>query len=112
LYEIEVVGEERLTSEVVTIAVEKQTRFVCIGALPPNGLVKSRYLCKRLRGVSPKPKIVVGRWRSTEDEDEIRNSLISDGGDQVDTNNHSCARLEAASGFKPLHRSKKPKNTK
>jgi hypothetical protein len=56
LYEIEVVGEERLTSEVVTIAVEKQTRFVCIGALPPNGLVKSRYLCKRLRGVSPKPK--------------------------------------------------------
>jgi hypothetical protein len=59
LYEIEVVGEERLTSEVVKMAVEKQTRLVCIGALPPNGLVKSRYLCKRLRGVSPKPKIVV-----------------------------------------------------
>jgi hypothetical protein len=94
------------------MAVEKQTRLVCIGALPPNGLVKSRYLCKRLRGVSPSPKSWWKKRGSTEDEDEIRNSLISDGADQVNTNNHSCARLEAASGFEPLHRSTKPKNTK
>jgi predicted PurR-regulated permease PerM len=83
LYELEIVGEEKLTSEVVVMTVEKKTGLVCIGALPPDGLVQSRHLCKRLRGVSPKPKILVGRWGSTEDKDEIRNLLFSEGADQV-----------------------------
>jgi hypothetical protein len=97
LYEIEIVGEEKLTSEVVAMTVEKKTGLVCIGALPRNGLVQSRYLCKRLRGVSPKPKILVGRCGSTEDKDEIRNLLFSEGADQV-----AISLLEARDQIKNL----------
>ena len=50
-YEIEVIGDEKLTSEVVAEAGEKQTGLVCIAAVQPGGLTHTRYLCKRLRAV-------------------------------------------------------------
>lgn len=37
-YEIEVIGDEKLTSEVVAEAGEKQTGLVCIAAVQPGGL--------------------------------------------------------------------------
>jgi predicted PurR-regulated permease PerM len=83
LYEIEVVGVEKLTSEVVAMAVEKKTALVCIGALSATGVAKSRHLCKRLHGALPKPKIVIGSWGSKDDTGEIRNSLLSQGADRV-----------------------------
>jgi hypothetical protein len=57
--------------------------LVCIAALPPGGLAQARYLCKRLRAVSPGLKIVVGRWTFTGELDETRDSLRSAGADQV-----------------------------
>ena len=83
LYEIEVVGVEKLTSEVVAMAVEKKPELVCIGALSAGGVAKSRHLCKRLRGALPKPKIVIGSWGSIDDTGEIRNYLLSQGADRV-----------------------------
>jgi predicted PurR-regulated permease PerM len=83
LYDMEVVGEDKLTAEVVAMAVEKKPGLVCIGALSPGGMAQSRHLCKRLRAVWPKSKIVVGRWGSKDDIDEIRKSLLSEGADRV-----------------------------
>ena len=82
-YEVEIVDEETLTSEVAALGAGKKTGLVCIGALPPDGLAETRHLCKRLAGISPKPKIVVGRWGSAENTDEIRNLLLVDGAQQV-----------------------------
>ena len=62
-YEIEVIGDEKLTSEVVAEAGEKQTGLVCIAAVQPGGLTHTRYLCKRLRAQFPDLKIVVGRFQ-------------------------------------------------
>ena len=39
-YEIEVIGDEKLTSEVVAEAGEKQTGLVCIAAVQPGGLTR------------------------------------------------------------------------
>jgi hypothetical protein len=83
LYEIEVVGVEQLTSEVVAIAVEKKIGLVCIGALSAGAVAKSRHLCKRLRDALPKLKIVIGSWGSKDDTGEIRNSLLSQGAERV-----------------------------
>jgi predicted PurR-regulated permease PerM len=84
-YEIDVIAEEKLTSEVVAVAGEKKTGLVCIGALPPGGLTQVRYLCKRLRAQFPDLKIVVGRWGFRGELEEIRKSLLSAGADQVST---------------------------
>ena len=45
--------------------------------MPPGGLAQARYLCKRLRAGVPDIRIVVGRWSSPEDADEIRAALIA-----------------------------------
>jgi predicted PurR-regulated permease PerM len=83
LYEVDIVSQEKLTSEVVAMAAEKKTGLVCIGSLPPDGLGETRHLCKRLARISPKPKIVVGRWGSKEDKADITNLLLTDGAGQV-----------------------------
>lgn len=41
---------------------EHRSDLVCISALPPSGLVQSRYLAKRLRARFPQLEIVVGLW--------------------------------------------------
>ena len=48
-YQIEVMADERLASEVIAEAGEKETGLVCIAAVQPGGLAHTRYLCKRLR---------------------------------------------------------------
>jgi hypothetical protein len=49
-------------AQVVSSVGAKEPAVVCIGALPPGGLARTRYLCKRLRTRLPEAKIVVGRW--------------------------------------------------
>ena len=85
-YEIEVMGEEKLASEVVAEAGEKQTAMVCIAAVQPGGLAHTRYLSKRLRAQFPNLKIIVGLWGFRGELDAItRDTLISAGADQVGT---------------------------
>jgi hypothetical protein len=84
-YEIEVIGDEKLTSEVVAEAGEKQTGLVCIAAVQPGGLTHTRYLCKRLRAQFPDLKIVVGLWGFKGELGPTRDSLLSAGADQVAT---------------------------
>ena len=84
-YEIEVIGDEKLTSEVVAEAGEKQAGLVFIAAVQPGGLAHTRYLCKRLRAQFSDLKIVVGLWGFRGELETTRKSLLSAGADEVGT---------------------------
>jgi hypothetical protein len=84
-FEIEVISDEKLASEVVAEADEKQTGLVCIAAVQPGGLTHTRYLCKRLRTHFSHLKIVVGLWGFTGELEATRKSMLSAGADQVGT---------------------------
>jgi len=81
-YEVEIISNAVLTSEVVALIGEKSPAMICIAAIIPGGLAQARYLCKRLRARFPNLKIVVGRW-GTETEDS--NSIVLAGADKVGT---------------------------
>jgi len=81
-YEVEIMSDETLTSEVVSLVGEKNPAMICIAAVPPGGLAQTRYLCKRLRARFPNLKIAVGRW-GTGSEDS--NSILLAGADKVGT---------------------------
>ena len=83
-YEIEVLPDEALTSEVVDQVAEKCPALICIVSLPPGGLAQTRYLCKRLRIRFPDTKIIVGRLGTqTANHQEV---LLAAGADKVATN--------------------------
>jgi predicted PurR-regulated permease PerM len=65
-YEVEVLSASILVSEMTAAVAEKKPQLVCISALPPGGLVQACHLCKRLRVLFPRIKIVVGRWVARE----------------------------------------------
>jgi predicted PurR-regulated permease PerM len=80
-YEMELVAEETLTSEVVALIAEKSPALICIASLPPGGLTQTRYFCKRLRARFPNLKILVARWGTASgDNNKI---LLSAGADKV-----------------------------
>lgn len=84
-WEVEVLSSEVLSAELVALATEKEPAVVCIGALPPGGLVHTRYLCKRLRARLPNAKIVVGRWGLKGNVEQNQDELREAGADQVET---------------------------
>jgi predicted PurR-regulated permease PerM len=82
-YEMEVLADESLTSEVVDEVAEKRPGLICIVSLPPGGLAQTRYLCKRLRVRFPDTKILVGRL-GTQNANH-RDALLDAGADKVAT---------------------------
>src|SRR5262245_33136588 len=80
-YELTIMGDETLTSEVIDQIAEQNPAVVCIASLPPGGLAQTRYLCKRLRKRFPDLKIIVGRWGKGNEHDG--NSLVAAGADHV-----------------------------
>jgi predicted PurR-regulated permease PerM len=82
-YEIELMSDETLTSDVVSLVGEKSPALICIATLPPGGLTQTRYLCKRLRARFPHLKIVVGRWGTGSENSS--NILLAAGADKVGT---------------------------
>ena len=82
-YELIVLPEERLASEVIDHIAEKGPALVCISSLPPGGLAQTRYICKRIRGRFPHLRIIVGRWGSQNENNG--DSLLAAGADKVGT---------------------------
>jgi hypothetical protein len=82
-YEIDVAGTAALASEILARVEAEQPLAVCIAALPPGGLARTRLLCKRLRSRFPKLKILVGRWGLAGNIDANRTQLIASGADDV-----------------------------
>jgi predicted PurR-regulated permease PerM len=87
-WDMEVLSTEMLSAELVGAAGEKAPAVVCIGALPPGGLARTRYLCKRLRTRLPNVKIVVGRWGLKDGVEQNQEQLLEAGADQVETTLH------------------------
>ena len=54
---------------------EYRPDIVCISALPPSGLLHSRYLAKRLRARFPQLEIVIGLWGSEMTSEQALGSL-------------------------------------
>ena len=57
---------------------------MCLAVLPPAGLSRTRYLCKRLRARWPDLRILVGRW-TAESGEENAEVLLAAGADAVHT---------------------------
>ncbi len=84
-WDMEVLSTEMLSAELVRAVGEKAPAVLCIGALPPGGLARTRYLCKRLRARLPNAKIVVGRWGLTDGVEQNQEQLLEAGADKVET---------------------------
>ena len=61
-WDVELLSWDTVSAEAVALAGKRDPGVVCIGALPPGGLARTRFICKRLRSQLPNAKIVVGRW--------------------------------------------------
>jgi hypothetical protein len=82
---VEVTGVDTMTADLVTQVAEQAPALVCIGALPPGGLARTRYLCKKLRARFAEVKIVVGRWGLMDGAETNREQLEDAGADLVAT---------------------------
>jgi predicted PurR-regulated permease PerM len=83
--ELEIVGPETLSSELLAMVKEKEPAAICIAAVPPGGLQQARYLCKRLRKRFPRLQIMVGRWGLQGGLENQRRSLRDAGANQIRT---------------------------
>jgi predicted PurR-regulated permease PerM len=83
--ELEIVGPEVLSSELLVMIKEREPAAVCIAALPPGGLQHARYLCKRLRKCFPRLQIMVGRWGLRGGAERQRKALTHAGANLVKT---------------------------
>ena len=61
-YPIEVVSTRMVTAEIAEWVKQEKPAVVCVASVPPGGLTRVRYLCKRLRAQFPKLPLVVGCW--------------------------------------------------
>jgi predicted PurR-regulated permease PerM len=61
-FTIEIASPNLLGSEIVALIEAQRPVAVCLGALPPGGRARTRYLCKRLRARFPDLRILAGRW--------------------------------------------------
>jgi predicted PurR-regulated permease PerM len=79
---VEVMSTANLSAELVARARE-QGMVVCITSLPPGGIARTRYLCKRLKAEVPGVKVVVVRWGPADDWERVRTQLREAGADVV-----------------------------
>jgi predicted PurR-regulated permease PerM len=79
-YEVVVMSDAVLASEVVALIGDKNPAMLLIVTVSPGGLAQTRYLCKRLRARCPNLKIAVGRWGMG---NEDRESILLAGADRV-----------------------------
>jgi predicted PurR-regulated permease PerM len=82
-WQMELLSNDMLVSQMVSLAEEKKPAIFCIASLPPGGMAHTRYLCKRLRSQLPDLKIVVGRWGQKGSVEETEKLLREIGADLV-----------------------------
>jgi predicted PurR-regulated permease PerM len=83
--QLKAISAQMLAAEIVSMISSENPPLVVIAAVPPGGLVQTRYLCKRLRSHFPDLKILVGRWGEQEATEHARARLRSAGADFVAT---------------------------
>ncbi len=81
-YKMTLASSAKLSAEVVSMVAEQKPSVVCIASLPPGGVARASYLCKRLRAKLPALQILVGRW-GQEDLNQARQRLQAAGANDV-----------------------------
>jgi hypothetical protein len=84
-HQMEIVSAAALAGETMARLQEAPPAVFVISALPPGGLARAGYLCKRVRAHCPSAKILAGRWGVTEEIANLRERLRSAGADAVAT---------------------------
>jgi len=84
-WDVELLSWDMVSAEPVKLAAKRAPEVVCIGALPPGGLARARFLCRRFRSQFPAAKILVGRWGLQTTGEQNRECLREAGADQVGT---------------------------
>jgi predicted PurR-regulated permease PerM len=110
-YSLEVVSAKKLTAEVLTYLEQANPTLVVIGLLPPGGLARARYLCKRIRQQAPNLKILIGRWGESTKNERLETRLLGAGADQVGWTLHESVAqivplLQVAANAAPAEPSK------
>jgi predicted PurR-regulated permease PerM len=82
---VEVVSSKSLIAEVLEKVGEACPGVVVIASVPPGGLARTRYVCKRLKAQCAGVKIVVGRWGSQDSIEQMKTRLKGSGADHVGT---------------------------
>jgi predicted PurR-regulated permease PerM len=84
-YDVVLSSAALLASEVIALVSETRPALVCIAAVPPGGVARTRWLCLRLRARIPELKILVGRWGATGNVEKVRAQLLEAGADDFAT---------------------------
>ncbi|HET7006712.1 MAG TPA: AI-2E family transporter [Candidatus Binatia bacterium] len=79
--DIEVLGDEALTAEILARIAEKKPPMLCVASIAPDGLRRIRALCKRVRMRFPEIKISIARLGSSDPANS--DSLMSAGADKI-----------------------------
>ena len=85
-YACEILSNLVLASEIIARVAERAPAAVVIAVLPPGGLARSRYLCKRLRAAFPQLKIIVLCWHPGVDQRPEIQIFLAAGADAVSVN--------------------------
>jgi predicted PurR-regulated permease PerM len=72
-----------MVSEMLDEVAAAGSRIVCISAVPPEAMARTRYLCKRLKTRLPQVKVIVGFWDPQVDLTRVRARLLAAGADHV-----------------------------
>ena len=84
-WEVEVVADEMLASELVARVGATNPAALVIGSLPPGGLSHTRYLVARVRAKFPDLKVVIGRWGRNEEFPDEATKIAGFPADWTDT---------------------------
>ena len=82
-FDCEILSDAVLASETITWVAARAPAAVVIAVLPPGGLARSRYLCKRLRAAFAQLKILVLYWHHPSDQRHEAQSFLAAGADSV-----------------------------
>ena len=85
-FDCEILSDVVLASETIARVAARAPAAVVISVLPPGGLARSRYLCKRLRAAFAQLKIIVVCWNPNGDQRQETEGFIAAGADLVSAN--------------------------
>jgi hypothetical protein len=107
---LELCSTDLLVSETVELMSRHRADAICIGSMPPTGLLAAKLLCRRMRKRFPHADILVARWggHSASEFDSLRAAGASSVHGSIDTLRlaliAACSAQEAAlAATEPAH---------
>jgi len=82
---VELIEPATLVAELIALIEVSKPSLICIAAVPPGGLARTRYICKRLRASFPDLRLIVCRWGTKADAQRDPGGLKKAGADSVTT---------------------------